>query len=83
MSLKKYFFWFFLLVFSEGSYATMFGYLGESNLSGVMEGSVSIPPFVKQGDIVTIQAKTKSFTYGARWTLSQKYNTCDSPYGYP
>lgn len=78
-----FFLCFFALVFSGSSYATMFGYLGESNLSGVMEGSVSIPPFVKQGDIVTIQAKTKSFTYGARWTLSQKYNTCDSPNEYP
>lgn len=82
MSFKN-FLWFFLLVFSESSYATMFGYLGDTSLSGVMEGSVSIPPFVKQGDIVTIQAKVKSFTYGARWMLSQKYNTCDSPNEYP
>lgn len=51
----------FFLYFSDISHATMFGYLGDSNLSEVMEGSVDIPAFVKQGDIVTIQAKTKIF----------------------
>ncbi|TBR66637.1 hypothetical protein [Escherichia sp. E10V4] len=83
MSLKRFFVFFFLCFFSDISHATMFGYLGDSNLSEVMEGSVDIPAFVKQGDIVTIQAKTKKFSYGARWVLSSEYNTCDYPYKYP